>query len=96
MYEENAFSITDLFNETLSKIWSETEVKVTALKTLMHGVCFTFSFSEEVQIDAASSFVIKRPWDMTIYFHNEGEEFWLFWYNFPILMRSLRLNINTR
>ena len=95
LFDENAFSEQDLFNKTISEYFIPCEVEVTAIKTLSHGVCFTFTFPNEVELTGASGIAVKRNWDLVIYFHNEGEQFWLTWYNFPILMTSQQFNINT-
>jgi hypothetical protein len=39
---------------------------------------------------------MNRAWDIVIYFHNEEEQFWLLWDTVPILMTSLKFNINSR
>ena len=96
LYEENTLSQTELFNKSLSEYLNLTEVEVRTLKTVMHGACFTLKFANEVELSNVSGLVIKRPWDIAIYFHNEGEQFWLLWYSIPILMTSLQFDINTR
>ncbi len=96
LYEENTLSQTELFNKSLSEYLNLTEVEVRTLKTVMHGACFTLKFADEVQISNISHIIMKRPWDIVIYFHNEGEQFWLLWYNFPIIMTSIQLDISTR
>ena len=96
LYEENSFSVTDLFNKSWSESFNSTSVEVATLKTLLHGVCFTISFPTEVQLSDVNFITTKRSWDMVLYFHNEGEQFWLLWYSFPIIMTSLQVNINSR
>jgi hypothetical protein len=96
LYEENTFAQIELFNKSLSEYLNLTEVEVKILKTVLHGACFTLKFVNEVQLSNVSGLVLKRPWDIVIYFHNEREQFWLLWYNFPIIMTSLQFEINTR
>jgi hypothetical protein len=95
LYEENTLSQMELFNKSLSEYLNLTEVEVRTLKTVMHGACFTLNFATEVQISNVSHIMMKRPWDIVVYFHNEGEQLWLLWYNFPIIMTSLQLDIST-
>jgi hypothetical protein len=86
----------DFYNKSLSDHFIRTEFEVRILKTVMHGVCFTLSFTDAVEVSKPSGILIKRQWDIIIYFHNEGEQFWLSWYKFPILVTSLKFNINAR
>jgi hypothetical protein len=96
LFEENTFSETELFNKSLSEYLKNPEVEITILRSVFHGACFTLKFANEVELSNVSGLVIKRPWDIVIYFHNEGEQFWLLWYSIPILMTSLQFDINTR
>ena len=96
LYEENTFTQMDLFNNSLSEYFNTSEIEVRILKTVLHGICFSLTFTKEIELKNVSYIVIKRPWDIVIYFHNEEEQFWLFWDKFPIHISSLKLNINSR
>jgi hypothetical protein len=96
LYEENTFSEMELFNKSLSEHLNTSEIEVNILKTVLHGICFTLAFTTEIDLNNASSIVMNRPWDIVIYFHNEEEQFWLLWDTVPILMTSLKFNINSR
>ena len=85
----------DLFNSSMTESSNATEVDVRILRTVLRGVCFTLRFTDEIELINAFNIVIKRPWDIVIFFHNEEEEFWLLWDKFPILLTSLKININT-
>jgi hypothetical protein len=78
LFEENTFSQAELFNKSLSEYLKNPEVEITILRSVFHGACFTLKFANEVQLSYVSGVVIKRPWDIAIYFHNEGEQFWLY------------------
>jgi hypothetical protein len=70
--------------------------EVKTIRTVTRGVCFTLSFPNEMAITQFSKFIVKRSWDMLVYLHNEGEEFWLLWHDFPIEMTFLQLNALSR
>ncbi len=96
LYKENSFSILDLFDEWPDEHLNRTKIEVKTIQTFPHGVCFTLSFSNEVLLVETAEFVIKRSWDILVYIHNKGEEFWLLLEEFPIIVSSLRIEINTR
>ena len=77
LYKENAFTVDDLFDKTPGVDFNATKVEFKTTRTMFFGACFTLSFPNEVSFMQTSSFVIKRSWDMLVYFHNEGEEFWI-------------------
>ena len=96
LYKENSFSILDLFDEWPDEHLNRTKIEVKTIRTFPHGVCFTLSFPDEVLLMETAEFVIKRSWDILVYIHNKGEEFWLLLEEFPIIVSSLRIEINTR
>ena len=63
---------------------------------MLRGTCFTLSFPDKILAMEMAAFVIKRSCDISIYLHNEGEEFWFLFYDFPIEMAYLRIDVNSR
>ena len=97
LYKENTFTIKDLFDQWPAEHVNMTKIEVRTVRTIFHGTCFTLSFPNEVLLMQMSVFVIKRSWDIKVYIHNKGEEFWLLIFiDFPVVTSSLRIEINTR
>ena len=92
LYSENSFA----FNEWYDNNLKSTSFEVKTIKTMTRGVCFTISFPNEMAIAEFSHFFVKRSFDILVYLHNEGDEFWLLWKQYPIEMTSLKFYINSR
>ena len=71
------------------------EFSIKEVETVNHGRCFTLNFNEKLGPRNATYIKLKRTFDLMIYIHSSGEEFWLHWIEFPTEVSTLRLNIKT-
>ena len=52
-------------------------------------------FQEKVSEKSQDLLIFNRYWDIQMFIHNPGEEFWLFWTSFPIEIVNSRLPVKT-
>ena len=66
-------------------------VKVT--KSVTRGNCFTIKHSKPLRVHEKFMPVFKRTWDLIVFIHNEGDEFWFSSAPYYMLPNKFRLNI---
>jgi hypothetical protein len=69
------------------------DIKVT--KSITHGKCFTIKILRSLRINEPFFFILKRTWDLKIFVHNDGDEFWLAWAPSSLLSSKFQLNIQS-
>ena len=70
-------------------------VNVTETRTSNFGKCFTLKVTKSLRVNEAFILVFKRSWDLKVFVHNDGEEFWLAWSPYGSLVNNFRLNIKS-
>ena len=59
------------------------------------GKCFTLKVTKEMSLNEPFFLILNRTWDLTIFVHNDGEEFWLAWLPYGPLINKFQLNIKS-
>ena len=93
-YIKNTFRLEDIFtNETLEKLRNETRYKVTEIRSITNGRCYTvqgMKTAKVLKLDD-SVFTIKRNQDLILIVHQEETQFFLIHFIFPLKVRILNL-----
>ncbi len=92
-FEKETFTVEDLLTETYNDM-EYLNVKVT--KSITLGKCFTIKIAKPVRVNEPFILFLKRTWDVVIFVHNDGDEFWLSWSMYPPpSMQKFELTIKT-
>ena len=93
-FNENTFRIEDIFhNKTIDKLKISTDYLVKEVWSIFSGKCFTICYLHNVNFDL-NELDLKQTWDMKIYVHNSGEEYWLYFGDFPTAICDKILDTN--
>jgi len=96
-YERETYTLEDLLNKSNTQepysVMKYVDVKET--RSMVLGKCFTLSISKAVYLGELLVLTFKRSWDVTIFVHNDGEEFWFPWSPYIPLLKRFHLNIKT-
>ena len=88
------FAIEDLLNEQfLNK--SNRDFHVTEARSPTMGKCFTLKVDKLLGLHEPFIFILKKSFDLKVYIHNDGEEFWVSWMAFGPQTNMIRLNIES-
>ena len=68
---------------------------ITEIRTPTFGKCFTLKVTKPLSINETLILAIKRSWDLKVFVHNDGEEFWLPWSPRGSLANKFRLNMKS-
>ena len=77
-YKENTYKLDDIFSEeTVQIIKNPTDFTITETESVLLGICQTICKLQKVEaFDFSLTFLMKRNWDVNIYFHSKGIELW--------------------
>ena len=91
---QNTYDKEDFFtNDTLDLLQNSTLYSLTETWSFYLGRCHTICFLLSVGLDT-QTFYLKQSWDMKLFIHSRGEEFWLLFGDFPTEKTYLELNTN--
>jgi len=95
MFETQTFIEEDLLNMStlVGKNSGPDFINVKVTKSVTRGKCFTIKHSKPLKVHQKFIAAFKRTWDLIIFIHNEGDEFWLSSAPYYMLPNKLRLNI---
>ncbi len=95
-FDENTFQIEDVFHDTtLTKLKNTTNYLVKELWSIFTGRCFTVCYLHNVNLDL-NELYLKQTWDLKMYVHVRGEEFWLNFGDFPTEKSYMILDANNK
>jgi len=96
-FEKQTYTLEDLLNTSHvpGRYSNMKDVDVKVTKSIALGKCFTMKISKAVSLGEPFIFHLKRTWDVTIFVHNDDEEFWFSWSAYPPPLNKFRLNIKT-
>ncbi len=79
MFETQTFIEEDLLNMStlVGKNSGPDFVNVKVTKSVTRGKCFTIKHSKPLKVHKKFIAAFIRTWDLIIFIHNEGDEFWL-------------------
>jgi len=95
MFETQTFTEEDLLNKSMlvSKYSDPEFINVKVTKSVTRGKCFTIKILKLLQLADSFLLILKRTWDLIVFIHNEGDEFWLSSSPYFVLPNKFRLNI---
>ena len=98
MYENMTYDIEDFLNISILNKAPRIDQKyivITKIRTATFGKCITLKVTKPLKINEAFILALKRSWDLKVFVHNDGEEFWLAWSPRGSLANKFRLNIKS-
>ena len=98
MYENMTYDIEDFLNISILNKTPRIDQKyiiISKIRTATFGKCITLKVTKPLKINEAFILALKRSWDLKVFFHNDGEEFWLAWNHGGSLAKKFRLNIKS-
>ena len=96
-YENMVFEWEDLVDVSVTNATNNDNqfINVTKTRSATFGICFTLKITKSLGLSEAIILVMKRSWDIIVYVHSDGEEFWLSWFPYGLLPNKFRLNIKS-
>ncbi len=77
-FDENTFKESDIFDVTTLQILRNTSLHYfKAIKTFDFGICYTICFHAKVSVGSKSYLQTMRKFDLRVFVHSKGDEFWL-------------------
>ena len=75
----NTFELEDIFNNNTSdNLRSPANFSIKEVHSLYFGRCYTINKLKGVVLfEADFSYSLQKEWDVLVYIHNLGDEFWL-------------------
>ena len=64
-------------------------------KSASLGNCFTMKILKPFKLKQSFFVVLNRKWDLIVFVHNEGDEFWLPWSAYPPADNKFRINMKS-
>ena len=93
-FSENSFQIEDVFHDkTIEKLKNSTNYLIKEVWSIFSGRCYTVCYLHNVKLDLYD-LDLKQSWDMKMYVHMPGEEYWLYFGDFPTDKSYTILNTN--
>ena len=98
MYDNMTYGLENLLDKSVMNS-PKTDIKfinVTEIKTSSFGKCFTLKIIKPLSLHEDFILILNRTsWDLQVFIHNEGEEFWLAWPPYGLLTNVFRLKIHS-
>lgn len=96
-YENVTFGLGDLLNVSILNL-PDRDIKyinATETRSPSLGKCFTLKITRPVGLNDPFVLVLKRSFDLKVFVHNDGEEFWLSSSPYGTNINMFRLNIKS-
>lgn len=97
-FENVTFKLDDILDDSTLKSFGAdlTLIDVVETRSIIFGKCFTLKVNKRLSLSQPFFLPLKRSWDMIVFVHYEGEEFWLTWLPYgQSFVNKFRLNIMT-
>ena len=89
------FGMDELIDFSLISKKALKEFNVTETNTANLGKCFTIKLAEPLSLQEPFILVLKRPWDLKVFVHNDGDEFWLSGSQYGLITNMFQVNIKS-
>lgn len=95
-YENMTFKKEDLFNISVMNQPNRDikHIDIHETRSPALGRCFTVKVTKRLSLNEPFGLLLKRSWDVIVFVHNDGEEFWLSWYPYGSF-NNFQLNIKS-